>query len=181
LTTYLALLRAVNVGGSKPVAMSHLTGMLAGLGFSDARSVGQSGNLVFGRESRSDSKAIEVLLEKEARNQLGLETDFFVRRAKEWTAVVANNPFTKEADRDSSHLLVMVTKTTANPREVDALQASITGPEVIRAHDHQLYILYPAGVGRSRLTNALIERKLGIRGTARNWNTVLKLGAMAGG
>ena len=62
---------------------------------------------------------------------------------------------------------------------MDALQTSITGPEVIRAHDRHLYIVYPAGVGRSRLTNTLIERKLGIRGTARNWNAVLKLAAIA--
>ena len=62
---------------------------------------------------------------------------------------------------------------------VGALQASITGPEVVRAEGKHLYITYPAGIGRSRLTTALIERSLGTRGTGRNWNTVLKLGALA--
>ena len=61
-----------------------------------------------------------------------------------------------------------------------ALQAAITGPEVVRADGAHAYIIYPDGVGRSRLTHALIERKLGTRGTGRNWNTVLKLAALAG-
>jgi uncharacterized protein (DUF1697 family) len=50
----------------------------------------------------------------------------------------------------------------------------------INADGRHLYIVYPAGIGKSRLTNVLIEKKLGIRGTARNWNTVLKLAALAG-
>ncbi len=62
---------------------------------------------------------------------------------------------------------------------VQALQAAITGPEVVRARGRQAYITYPAGIGRSRVTNALIESKLATRGTGRNWNTVLKLLALA--
>ena len=178
MTTYIALLRAVNVGGHKPVAMSDLRRMLAELGLSDARSL-QSGNLVFRRDSRGKADLLELLLEKEARNRLGLETDFFVRSAREWNAVVANNPFRDEAESDPSHLLVMFTKAATNSRDVEALQASIAGPEVLHAHNRHLYIVYPAGIGRSRLTNSLLERKLGTRGTARNWKTVLKLAAMA--
>ncbi len=62
-----------------------------------------------------------------------------------------------------------------------ALQAAITGPETVRAKGRQAYIVYPNGIGRSRLTSKLIERKLGTRTTGRNWNTVLKLGAAATG
>jgi uncharacterized protein (DUF1697 family) len=63
---------------------------------------------------------------------------------------------------------------------VEALRAAVPGPEVIRAGGRHLYISYPDGQGRSKLTGALIEKKLGTVGTARNWNTVLKLGALAG-
>jgi uncharacterized protein (DUF1697 family) len=157
--------------------MSDLRRMLAGLGLSDGRSLLQSGNLVFRRDSRGEAVLVELLLETEARNRLGLETNFFVRSAREWSAVVANNPFRDEVERDPSHLLVMFTITATNPRDVDALQASIGGPEVLRAHNRHLYIVYPTGIGRSRLTNALLERILGTRATARNWNTVLKLAA----
>jgi uncharacterized protein (DUF1697 family) len=180
MAVHIALVRGTNVGGHKSVAMSDLRDLLTELGFVDARSLLQSGNLVFRRDSRGETDLIEILLEKEARNRLGLEADFFVRSAGEWSAVVANNPFRDEAERDPSHLLVMFTKAATNLRDVDALRASIAGPEVLRAHNRHLYIVYPAGIGRSRLTNTLLERKLGTRGTARNWNTVLKLAAMAG-
>ncbi|HZE75935.1 MAG TPA: hypothetical protein VE091_11545, partial [Gemmatimonadales bacterium] len=62
---------------------------------------------------------------------------------------------------------------------VKLLNAAITGREIVRADGKHAYIVHPDGVGRSRLTNAIIEKKLGTRGTGRNWNTVLKLGALA--
>jgi uncharacterized protein (DUF1697 family) len=177
LTTHVALLRAINVGGRKPVAMADLRDLLAGLGFADGRSLLQSGNLVF-RSSRSGAP-LERLLEAEAETRLGLETDFFVRTAAEWEEIMAHNPFPREAERDPSHLLTLFLKDATGPAALKALQAAITGPEVVRAWGRQAYIVYPDGIGRSRLTNALIERKLGTRATGRNWNTVLKLGALA--
>jgi len=93
--------------------------------------------------------------------------------------VVARNPFRKEAERDPSHLVVMFLKQAANAKDVKAAQAVIAGPEIIRADCRHLYVVHPAGIGKSRLTSTLIEKKLGIRGTARNWNTFLKLAALA--
>jgi uncharacterized protein (DUF1697 family) len=62
---------------------------------------------------------------------------------------------------------------------VKALQAAITGPEIVRADGNHAYVVYPAGIGTARLTNALMAKHLGSRCTARNWNTVLKLRALA--
>ena len=178
MTIYLALLRGINVGGRKPVAMADLRDLLTQLGLGDARSLLQSGNLVF-RSSARSAVHLERLLEAEAKKRLALQTDFFVRSAKEWNAIVAHNPFPREAERDPGHLVVMVLKDAAHPKDVKALQGAITGPEVIRAVGRQAYIVYPDGIGHSRLTNALIDKTLGTRGTGRNWNTVLKLDALA--
>jgi uncharacterized protein (DUF1697 family) len=93
--------------------------------------------------------------------------------------IVESNPFPKEAKTDPGHLVAMCLKETPETADVRALQAAIAGPEIVRAKGSHLYIVYPAGIGTSRLTNAFIERKLGTRGTARNWNTVLKLQALA--
>jgi len=176
--TYIALLRAVNLPGHNKVAMADLRDLLSDVGFGDPRSLLQSGNLVFRADARTGS-ALEGLLETEVERRLGLGTDFLVRSAREWAKAVARNPFPEEARRDPAHLLVMFLKGAPAGKVVDALQASITGPEVVRAEGKHLYITYPAGIGRSRLTTALIERSLGTRGTGRNWNTVLKLGALA--
>lgn len=175
-----ALIRGINVGGHKKVAMADLRALLERLGLSDVKSLLQSGNLVF-RNDRRTSAELERAFEAEAKKRLALEADFFVRSAKEWRTVVAENPFPKEALRDPGHLVAMCLRDAPDSADVKALQAAITGPEVIRACDRHLYIVYPNGMGTSRLTNAIIERKLNTRGTARNWNTVLKLNALLGG
>lgn len=156
--------------------MADLRDLLARLGFTEPRSLLQSGNLVF-RTGPISCARLEAVLETEARKRLGLETDFIVRTAAEWNQAVAANPFPDEAERDPGHLVVILLKAKADPARVEALRSAISGREVVRAHDKQLYIVYPDGMGRSRLTIALIEKKLGTRGTGRNWNTTLKLAA----
>jgi uncharacterized protein (DUF1697 family) len=176
--TFIALLRAINLGSHKPIAMSALRGFVADLSFTDARTLLQTGNVVFRGEGRSAGK-LEHLLEMEARARLGLDTDFFVRPAKDWKALVSRNPFPDEARRDPSHLVVMFLKDAPDAKSLATLRAAIKGPETVDVAENQAYIIYPAGIGRSRLTHALIEAKLGARGTSRNWNTVLKLAALA--
>jgi uncharacterized protein (DUF1697 family) len=178
MSTYIALLRAINLAGYQRVAMSDLRDLLGGLGFEDVRSLLQSGNLVF-RSGARDGTQVERRLEAEAAKRLGLATGFIVRSAEEWEAVVAGNPFPAEAKRDPGHLLVVFLKGAPAAKGVESLQAAIKGREVVRARGKDAYIVYPDGIGRSRLTNALIEKHLGTRGTGRNWNTVLKLHALA--
>jgi uncharacterized protein (DUF1697 family) len=180
LTIYLALLRAVNIGSHKQVAMADLRDLFASLGFADARSLLQSGNLVFRSRARSSAQ-LERALEAEAEKRLALQTEFFVRTAEEWKEIIANNPFREEAKRDPGHLVAFFLKDAPDAKDMAALQAAITGPEIVRGKGRQAYIVYPNGIGRSRLTITLIERKLGTRATGRNWNTVLKLGAAAEG
>jgi uncharacterized protein (DUF1697 family) len=175
---HIALLRAINVGGHKPVAMADLRDLLARLGLRDGRSLLQTGNLVFRSDARK-SGPLETLLEAEAAKRLDLHTDFFVRSAGDWTAIMDSNPFPAEAERDPGHLVVMFLKAAAAAADVEALRAAINGREVVHTVGREAYIVYPDGIGPSKLTTALIERKLRTRGTARNWNTVTKLRALA--
>jgi uncharacterized protein (DUF1697 family) len=175
---YIALLRGINVGGRNKVAMAELRSLAESLGLKEARTLLQSGNLVF-KASRRTATALERLLEVETERRLGLGIAFVVRSAVEWDTIVASNPFPKQAESDPSHLLVMPLKTQPRSDAVVALQSAISGSETVRADGRQLYLVYPDGIARSKLTNALIERKLGCGGTARNWNTVLKLARLA--
>ena len=180
MTTCIALLRAVNLGGHNKIAMSALRECLGQLGFADVRTVVQSGNAVF-RASGRAGPALERRLEMEAAKRLGLVTDFLVRTADEWQALIAANPFPTEARLDPGHLVVMCLKDAPAAGAVKALQGAITGREVVRAVGRQAYVVYPDGIGTSRLTTAMLETRLGTRGTGRNWNTVLKLAALAVG
>lgn len=177
MTRYIGLLRAINLPGHNQVAMADLRQLLTRLGFEDPCTLLQSGNIVFGCDRRRAAD-LESALEAEAERRLKVATDFFVRSAEEWRDLVAGNPFSTEAERDPGHLVVMVFKDSPSAQAVKDLQAAITGSEVVRAEGRQAYIVYPNGIGRSRLTNALIEKKLRTRGTGRNWNTVLKLDAL---
>jgi uncharacterized protein (DUF1697 family) len=178
--THIALLRAVNLAGLNTVGMADLRALLVGLGFDDARTLLNSGNIVFSGGNNTTA-ALEQTLERAAAKRLGIETDFFVRTAKEWQAVIDANPFPREAKDDPSHLLAVIMKDEVTAAKVTALQNAIVGRELVRAKGRCAYIVYPDGVGRSKLTNAMIEKRLGTRGTARNWNTMLKLAALASG
>jgi uncharacterized protein (DUF1697 family) len=177
MTIHIGLLRAVNVGGSGRLAMSDLREVMTELDFSDVRTLLQSGNVVF-RGNRASGAALEGKLTTAVRERLGVSTEFFVRTAKEWDALIGANPYPEAASSDPGHLVIMALKDEPTAKAVAALRSAITGPETVEALGRHLYIVYPAGIGRSRLTNALIESKLGTRGTGRNWNTVLKLAAL---
>ncbi len=180
MTPYIALLRAVNVGGKTKIGMADLRALLAELGLAEPRSLLQSGNLLFRSEGRTAAE-LESLLATETAKRLGLKTDFFVRTAAEWDAVVASNPFPREAESDPGHLVVMALKAAPEAAAVAALQATIVGRETVRAVGRQAYLVYPDGIGESKLTIQRIEKALGTRGTGRNWNTTLKLQAQVRG
>jgi uncharacterized protein (DUF1697 family) len=179
MTPQIALLRAINVGGVK-VSMADLKSMFLDLGFENVRTLLNTGNVVFHSKNKA-GVSLEKLLETEFAKRSGQQTDFFVRTAAEWKSIVARNPMTDQARRDPGHLLVVLLKRAPTNQEVDALRAAIVGPEIVEADGKQAYIFYPAGIGTSKLTAKLIDKKLGTPGTGRNWNTVLKLAAMAEG
>lgn len=177
MAVYVGLLRAVNLGSHNKVAMADLKALLTELGLTNPRSLLQSGNLVFETAARATGP-LEKLLQTSAAKTLGLQTDFFVRSGAEWQQAIADNPFPKEAQLDPGHTVLMCLKDAPSPAAVKALQGAITGREVVRAKGRHAYFLYPDGIGPSKLTIKLIEKKLATTGTARNWNTVLKLGAL---
>src|SRR6266849_2807589 len=104
MSVHIALLGGINVGGHNKVAMSELRDLLAALGFAGARSLLQSGNLVF-ESPRLTGAALERLLEVETAKRLEVSVEYLVRTADEWERIVARNPFPNEARRDPSHLV----------------------------------------------------------------------------
>ncbi|HVS45507.1 MAG TPA: DUF1697 domain-containing protein [Verrucomicrobiae bacterium] len=176
-TGYIALLRALNVGGTKKIAMADLRAFAVDLGMGDVRSIIATGNLLFASERSAAD--LERLLEAEAEKRLGLRTEFFVRDVAQWESAIRRNPFAQATENDPAHLVVVFLKKAPAAAAARALEAAIVGPEVVRLDGKQLYAVYPAGIGESRLTARLIERKLDTTGTARNWNTILKLRAAA--
>ena len=178
MTTYIGLLRAVNLAGYNKIGMADLRELLTRLDLRDVETLLQSGNFVCRSDVRKAAE-LERLVEGAAAKQLGLTTDVLVRSDKEWKTLIAENPFPKEARPAPSHLRAVGLKAAPDRASVKALEQAITGREIVDVQGRCAYIVYRDGIGRSRLTSAVIEKKLATRGTGRNWNTVLKLDALA--
>ena len=174
---FVALLRAVNLGPHNKISMADLKVVAEGCGLSKARTLLQSGNLVFEAKAKTPA-ALEKLLEAALAKELHMKTPVVVRSATEWRAALDENPFPKEAKSDPSHLLVMPLKAKIEKSVVAELAKVIPGREQVKLGGQQLYLVYPDGIGESKLTAALIEKKLGVSGTARNWNTAQKIAAL---
>ena len=171
---YVALLRAVNLGKIGKIAMADLHHLLVSLECSDVQTLLQSGNAVFDSNTRTTS-ALERELETALASRLGIATEVFARTPAQWTAIVKANPFAEMAKRDPSHLVVLVTR--GKPKQAALAQLRAPGPEEIEVGKGCLYITYPGGIGRSKLSANPGWRSLGVVGTARNWNTVQKIAA----
>ncbi len=169
---YFAFLRGINVGGHNMLRMADLRTLCTSLGYADVRTVLQSGNVIF-RAKRATAKQLE--------EATGVRV--ILRTENELRAVVADNPF--ETIRNPSLLLVIFLDKPASPDAAARLRAIYKGPEIFHVNGREMYVDYVYvdyvnGAGRSKLTNALIERTLGVAGTARNWNTVTRLLELSG-
>jgi len=172
-----AFLRAVNVGGTARIAMAELKALAEDIGLANPKTLLQSGNLVFEAVGKT-AAALEKLLEREVAARLAVKTDIMVRTARQLDAAMERNPFAKEAKSDPSRLHVHFLKAPASAAAVDALSRAIKGREIVKGGGSEVFIYFPDGAGTSKLTNAVVERRLGARSTARNWNTVTKLTEM---
>lgn len=182
MSPHIALLRAVNVGGRK-VLKDDLLGLAKDLGFDDAKTLLASGNLVLWGPDRGgggSDAAIEKRLEDGLEKRMGLRTDFFVRSPAELKAIIDANPYPDEVKSHPNHLLVHFMKAPLPDGDEATLRAAITGPETFKVGTRELYIDYPEDVGHSMLDRDWKKTKKAPVGTARNWNTVMKLAAMVG-
>jgi uncharacterized protein (DUF1697 family) len=171
-TSYVALLKGINVGGHRRIAMADLKRALTEAGFDDVRTLLASGNVVL-ETPRADPAVLEARLASETASRLGVTTDYMVRDAAAWATIIAANPFPDVAAREPGRLLVVVMQTKPDEAKVLAYLDGYDGPERVSIVDREIFIHYPDGQGQSRLSIARFGN-----GTARNWNTVLKLATM---
>jgi uncharacterized protein (DUF1697 family) len=167
--TWVALLRGVNVGGRAKVSMAELRRACEEAGLGDVRTFIQSGNLLF--TSSKSRAALVALLERLLAESLGVPARAILRSDKEIAKVAGTRPF----GADTSSLYVMFLADRPDREGVRTLAGLETGPEQFKVAGSEVYLSYPNGLGRAKLTPARFERALAIAGTARNWRTVSRL------
>jgi uncharacterized protein (DUF1697 family) len=169
MTVYVALLRAVNVGGSGLLPIEELRALCLEIGFSNVRSYIQSGNVVF--DSGASEAAVGTALEEALAKKTGRPVGVLIRTAPELRAVLDANPF---RDADPAQVGVIFLPKPVTSDTVAGLV--IPGNEEVRALGREIFVHYQDGMGRSKL-----KLRFAADGTTRNLNTVVRLLAMASG
>lgn len=168
MTRQIVLLRGVNVGPHRRVAMSDLRAAFEDAGFEEVRTYLQSGNVVL------SGKATPARCRRLLADAFGLEVEVVVRTRSELAAVVRRDPLGAFAtDPKRYQVTFLAEKPPAGLGE--RLATLATGRERFVAHGREFYAWHPAGVARSKLWNAIAGKGLGVVATSRNWSTVTKL------
>jgi uncharacterized protein (DUF1697 family) len=173
-----ALVRGINLGSRKRVAMADLREVFLALGGEDVRTYVQSGNVVF--RSRAAEARLADAAETEIGAALGIEARVLVRSARQLGTIVGRNPFVA-ARRDGSRLHVTFLAERPERGRARALSGRDFGRDELHLAGREVYLHCPDGYGRSKLSNAFIERELGVPATTRNWKTVTTLAELAKG
>lgn len=171
----IALLRAVNVGGRK-LPMAELRVHCGALGWANAATYIQSGNVVFDADC-SPAEA-EAALEALIRSEYGYESPTIVRTAAQWRGYAPANPFPNAARETPNYLLMLLSKQPPSAGAEEAVQARATAGELVRRAGDALWIHFPAGSGTSKITPSLIDKAIGSPATSRNYRTVVTLEGM---
>jgi len=167
---YVAMLRGINVTGHNSIKMEQLRRLCEKLGFQKVKTYVQSGNVAF--QAKTENPALlSKRISESIRDSFGLETPVIVRTSKEMKDVVANNPFLREKDVDSSKLHVTFLREAAEKSSLKTLERLATRQDRFYPVSREIYLYCPEGYGRTKLSNNAIEKALSITATTRNWRT----------
>ena len=172
---FVALLRGVNVGGSRVAKMADVTAAFYNAGATNVATFIQSGNVVFAHEVRS-AQTIVPMLEAALAKKLGFDVTLTLRTPRELAAVIAKNPYAK-ADAKTVHVYFAPTKLAADA--LAAIDASKFSPEECKANGREVYLHLPKGIGNSKLAAKLSRTPALVLATARRIEVVEKIFAMA--
>jgi uncharacterized protein (DUF1697 family) len=175
-TTQIALLRGINLAGRRRVAMADLRELVSALGYEDVRTHLQSGNVVL---SATDApRTVGRKLERELERAVGFDVQVAVRTRDELAQVVEQDPLGDVVDNPARYLVSFL---SAEPsaKVLRELEGVDVAPEQFVIRGREIYAWHPNGIQRSTLAKLLSEQQLGVGVTARNWNTVTKLRALA--
>ncbi len=173
MTTCVSLFRSINVGGNT-IRMNELKDLYESLGFKDVVTYIQSGNVVCTSDD-ADLARLPRHIEDSFAQKFGFHANVMIRTAAEFRAIIENNPFQNQPIKESKWVVVLFLATCPDRSAQEDLLMTYVGPEELYITGQEVYIYYPNGIGRSKLSHTLLEKKLKTIGTGRNWNTILQL------
>lgn len=172
---YISILRGINVSGQKRIKMVDLKALYEAQGFEGVSTYIQSGNVIF-ESTETDKKKIRKILERAIEEKYKFHVPVDLRTSKELKRVVENCPYEEvKVEENGTKVLVTFLKSAPPNQKQDLLLGYVKSPERLSIQGSEVYLYCPNGYGKSKLSNTLIESKLGMSATTRNWKSVKKL------
>jgi uncharacterized protein (DUF1697 family) len=173
-SSYIALLRGINIGAHKRMKMEALQRAFGELGFEDVKTYIQSGNVVF-KAPPADNTQLANKIEKKLLSDFGFPVSVIVRTPAELHRVIQKNSFLKEAGIDTSKLHVTFLSGSPEKTVLKSLDRIAAGADRFNCGGKEIYLYCPNGYGETKLFNGALEKALSVQATTRNWKTVTKL------
>jgi uncharacterized protein (DUF1697 family) len=171
MTTYIALLRGVNVSGQKMIKMEELKRVLLSLKFKNLKTYIQSGNIIFETE-KTDPLFLEKQIGEKILTHFGFPVPVVIRSRQELENIFMNNPFLLKRNEPADKLHVTFLPGQPDQDLVKKIEGYQFLPDEFVISGKEVYLFCPGGYGRSKLSNQFIESKLKMTVTTRNWKTV---------
>ncbi|HWI51103.1 MAG TPA: DUF1697 domain-containing protein [Symbiobacteriaceae bacterium] len=168
---YIALLRGINVGGHKLIKMADLKAMCEAMGLAQVQTYIQSGNVLF--VSSEEAEPLRRRIEQQIQAVFGFDVPLALRTLAQWERIIAACPFPAD-----DGLCVAVLAEAPTPEGIDRLLAHKIEEDELSAAGSEVYLLYRQPIHKSKLTTNLLEKRLGVPATVRNWQTMNKLAAL---
>lgn len=179
-STYIALLRGINVNGQKIIKMDHLKSIFESLPVEQVRTYIQSGNVVF-QSAEASTEKLRSDIESGLKQALGYEVDVVVRTKDELKLTIERNPFGDGASAEEGKVYVSFLAKEPSAEAAVVLASFQSDVDEYRLAGHDVHIRCRGQYGKSLFSNNFLEKKLGVTATTRNWQTVNKLASMAEG
>ncbi len=180
MTTYITLLRGINVGGQKKILMKDLMTLYESMDFKNVKTYVQSGNVVF-ESHLEDQNDLAGIIEKKILETFGFPVSIIIRTADELKQIILNNPFIKKKGFDESKLYATFFSDIPSDKLLNEALKIKDEKDRFFISGREAYLFCPGGYGKTKFSNNFFEKKLDITATTRNWNTVRTLMEMVEG
>lgn len=168
---YIALLRGINVSGQKKILMKDLQKLYEDLSFTNVVTYIQSGNVIFDSKEKSKEK-IKTKIEKAIEKMYGFDVIVFVCEPDFINKAIAKNPYVKRKDFDPKKMYVSILSGEPEKSKIQELEKVKSGDDEFTIIKDVIYLYLVGGAGKTKFSNTIIENKLKLDATTRNWNSI---------
>lgn len=168
--TYISMLRGINVSGKNSIKMDALRELYTKLGFQDAQSYIQSGNVVF-KTAETDPQFLQERIKQAISVQFGYDVPVLVIDQLEYAAIIKSNPYLNDESKQGEFMHLTLLAEQPDPEKLAKIDVDAYLPDCFEVLGRTIYLYCPGGYGNTKLNNGFFESKLKIAATTRNWKT----------